>query len=342
MTVKKQTRKVSYTQKKDLSRKTGQKPNLSVKKQGQGSTRNAKQLSQKKPVKTKLKKQTRKISHVTKQTFLPTVKNGGHPHILRYYGLIGLMGLVILVQVFYSFFIDGRILGEEATITQAKLVSETNEERAKQGMNGLTVNGELESAAEAKARDMLEKDYWSHDAPDGTKPWYWIENAGYKYAEAGENLARGFNTAEGIVAAWLDSPSHRENMLKADYTEVGVAVVNGTMHGKRTTLVVAMYAKPSESVLGSLSATTQAGNVGESEGVWTRMKRGIQSLTPSLLFILAVLGIVTMLSVLAHIYRRKLPAGLKKEWHKHHVIYELAIIAVTAIGAVLSYGGGMI
>ena len=306
----------------------------------------AKTQARRKAAVGKVKTRAKKVGHVAKQTMLPTHANGGRPHLLRFYGLIAILILVIAVQMFYSWFIDGRVLGDKAEITQAKLVAETNLAREERGVRNLTVNSALVVAAEAKANDMFEKDYWDHEAPDGTKPWHWIEAAGYQYEEAGENLARGFNTAEGILAAWLDSPSHRGNVLGSEYTEVGFAVVNGTMFGKKTTLVVAMYGKPLTSataVLGDFNATTQEGVVETSgEGIWVRLKRGIQSVTPSLMFVLVVLGIVTMVSIMAHLYRRRLPIGLRKEWHKHHVVYELAIIVTTGAGAVLSYGGGMI
>ena len=311
-----------------------------------GRAEKSKVVVRKKVVGEKVHKKAKRVRYVAKQTVLPTQYNGGHPYLLRYYGLIAVLVLVVLVQVFYSCFIDGRVLGDRAEITQAKLTEETNSERVKLGLQVLNESDVLAAAATAKARDMLERGYWSHNAPDGTKPWYWMESVGYRYEEAGENLARGFNTAQGILAAWMGSPSHRENVLDAGYTEVGFAVMNGIMDGNSTTLVVAMYARPLDSaaaVLGDYNASTQEGVVEISgEGLLVKLRRGFQSLTPSLMFVLAFLGIVMMLSIFAHMYRKRLPIGLRKEWHKHHVLYELVMVVVMGLGAVFSYGGGMI
>jgi hypothetical protein len=191
---------------------------------------------------------------------------------------------------------------------------------------------------------MLSVDYWSHNAPDGTTPWQWIEGEGYAYTNAGENLARGFNTTEGIIDAWLESPSHRANVLNRDYTEVGFAAVNGTMSGQKTTLVVAMYARPIGAPnAGNVLAST---NVGETEtgqiGIFEKLRRGLQSLTPSLIVTLVLLGITTCVALLAHAYRRNLPKALRESWYRHHALYKIGIFAIIAVSAVLSYGGGVI
>lgn len=91
---------------------------------------------------------------------------------------------------------------------------------------------------------MIANNYWAHTAPDGTTPWDFISGSGYSYVVAGENLAKGFNTSQGVVTAWMGSSSHRANVLSTNFSEVGYATVDGTLQGTQTTLVVAMYAKP--------------------------------------------------------------------------------------------------
>jgi hypothetical protein len=71
--------------------------------------------------------------------------------------------------------------------------------------------------------------------------------AGYQYEYAGENLAKNFLFSDGVVTAWMNSPTHRDNILKREYTEVGYAIVNGTLNGEQTTLVVQMFGKPASS-----------------------------------------------------------------------------------------------
>ncbi len=126
------------------------------------------------------------------------------------------------------------------------LLSSTNSERNSNGKGNLGINGQLASAAQAKANDMAARDYWSHTTPDGKQPWYFIDQAGYSYRKAGENLAYGFATSSGAVTGWMNSPSHRENMLDGDYLDVGFGIANSANYQSsgEQTIVVAMYGTP--------------------------------------------------------------------------------------------------
>jgi hypothetical protein len=99
----------------------------------------------------------------------------------------------------------------------------------------------LSAAALAKANNMFEMQYWDHFGPNGETPWQFISAAGYTYYYAGENLAKGFTTSEGVHQAWMASPSHRENILSPNYKDIGVAILSGTLNGKNVTLVVQMF-----------------------------------------------------------------------------------------------------
>ncbi len=122
-------------------------------------------------------------------------------------------------------------------ISQGSIVQLTNRERTNAGLSTLQVNGLLNLSARNKANHMCEHDYWAHDAPDGTTWYSFIYATGYS-GQVGENLAKGFSTAEGVVQGWMGSPTHRANILKPTYTEIGVAVKNCTLQGSATTLVV--------------------------------------------------------------------------------------------------------
>jgi len=136
------------------------------------------------------------------------------------------------------------VLGVSTTnIPVNELLTITNQRRQEQGLQPLKLNNELSVAAAEKAKYMFANNYWAHIAPDGTTPWYFIKNAGYEYLYAGENLARGFTTAPDVVQAWMNSPSHRENMLSKNYDEIGFAVSSGNLTGSETTLVVEMFGK---------------------------------------------------------------------------------------------------
>jgi len=89
--------------------------------------------------------------------------------------------------------------------------------------------------------DMINKDYWAHAAPDGTQPWKFFIDFGYKYRYAGENLARDFSNASSAVDAWMASPTHKENMLSSKYKEIGIGVVEGDLAGVDTTIIVQFF-----------------------------------------------------------------------------------------------------
>ena len=91
---------------------------------------------------------------------------------------------------------------------------------------------------------MFGENYWAHNSPSGKTPWDFIIGAGYKYLYAGENLAKNFSDSDGVVQAWMESPSHRENLMRSQYDEIGFAIVNGRLEGEETTLVVQMFGKP--------------------------------------------------------------------------------------------------
>lgn len=132
----------------------------------------------------------------------------------------------------------------QSVIPESQLVDQANMYRAEAGLSPLHENDQLTAAAEAKAEDMLANRYWDHFRPsDGKAPWDFIDEAGYHYAVAGENLARGFQTAQGITQAWMASPAHAANMLSQKYHDVGFATVYGyDEQGSRVILTVEMLA----------------------------------------------------------------------------------------------------
>jgi len=183
--------------------------------------------------------------------FVPNKKNKFHPLALRSTGLIIFLAIFLAIPIIYNLTTTSqfRVLGYATNVTINDLYSLSNQERTNNGLAPLSLNTTLDNAALAKANDMMTDDYWAHIAPDGTTPWFFITNAGYSYSVAGENLAKGFNTSSGVVAGWMASQTHRDNVLNSSYQDVGYAVVNGTLSGSETTLVVAMYGLQSEPVV---------------------------------------------------------------------------------------------
>jgi hypothetical protein len=175
--------------------------------------------------------------------------NHYHPHLLRPVGLSIVVALLLgvnlaqnLIQA-HSF----QVLGYASSISPSEVISLSNNQRTANGLPGLNYNSQLASAAQAKAQDMFAKNYWAHYAPDGTSPWSFITASGYSYTTAGENLAKDFDTSAGVVNGWMGSSGHRANILNSAFVDTGVAVVNGTLQGSPTTLVVAFYAAPKAS-----------------------------------------------------------------------------------------------
>jgi len=163
-----------------------------------------------------------------------------HTNMLSTYLIIAVL-LVFVSKKIPSF---SNVLGVATDITIQKLFILTNEQRTKQGLPPLQENVQLDEAAKKKAADMFQKNYWSHFAPDGTSPWDFIKQSEYQYEYAGENLAKNFLYSNNVVDAWMNSTTHKENIIRKEYTQVGYAVVNGMLNGEETTLVVQMFGTP--------------------------------------------------------------------------------------------------
>ncbi len=192
-----------------------------------------------------------KIKKFIHHLFVPNENNNFrakalHHDFLTSY-LIFAFFLVFLFKNFSHHFKN--VLGFATDITAEKLYQLTNKERENYGLPPLAYNEKLSQAANRKAQDMFAKNYWAHYAPDGTTPWDFILSTGYKYEFAGENLAKNFLFSQGVVDAWMNSQTHRGNILRKEYSEVGFAVVNGILNGEETTLVVQMFGKPQVATL---------------------------------------------------------------------------------------------
>jgi len=155
--------------------------------------------------------------------------------------------IVIISSVFILFGCNQMAVAAE--ITAQKMIELTNKSRAESGLLPLIINEKLTAAAEAKADDMFEFQYFDHNSPNGVTPWYWIKSAGYDYLYAGENLAIDFVTAEGTHMALMRSITHRDNIMKPNYTEIGIAVKKGIFDGNESIIIVEEFGKPMEKII---------------------------------------------------------------------------------------------
>lgn len=121
----------------------------------------------------------------------------------------------------------------------------TNMERVKYGLRPLTLNKKLSASAVAKVDDMFALQYFEHDSPTGKTAADLVRTEGYSYQSVGENLALGdFGTDQKLVEAWMNSPSHRKNILNPKFSEIGIAVAKGNFKGDPQWLAVQHFGKP--------------------------------------------------------------------------------------------------
>lgn len=100
-----------------------------------------------------------------------------------------------------------------------------NAERARHGLSPLALSADLSEKARIKSRDMAVNNYFSHNSPTYGTPFEMMKALGVSYRSAGENIAMGYADPEAVVTAWMNSQSHRENILSAKYTTLGVGYV---------------------------------------------------------------------------------------------------------------------
>lgn len=157
-----------------------------------------------------------------------------------------LIAALILFVVSFGFFpgFRGYFFDSLSAIYASVLLNLANEERVISNLSELKINPFLEKAAQMKADDMAAKGYFAHNTPEGLTPWYWMDEAGYKYAYAGENLAVNFRDSEEVHTAWKNSRGHFLNIINPKYTEVGIATSTGIYKGREAVFVVQMFGAP--------------------------------------------------------------------------------------------------
>jgi uncharacterized protein YkwD len=132
-------------------------------------------------------------------------------------------------------------------LLKSKIIAETNVQRQQNGnLPALNENVKLDEAAGAKANDMFLNQYFEHVSLSGVDPGKLLQNHGYDYLVAGENLILGnFSSEKELVEAWMGSPEHKANILNNRYTEIGVAIVKGTYKGQTVWISVQEFGLPS-------------------------------------------------------------------------------------------------
>ena len=194
--------------------------------------------------------QAKFMKELLKDLFVPCKENGFKPRVLEtqfFFILLGLLvGLKILTLVSFWDNFGATIFNQ---VSQADLYVLTNEARASNGVGKLEVSSRLEAVAQLKLADMFQDNYFAHTSPSGVDPWVWFGKANYDYKLAGENLAMSFMSSDEVLKAWLNSESHRKNLLLSDFQEIGIAVGSGMINDQQTVAVVQVFGTPRTTAL---------------------------------------------------------------------------------------------
>lgn len=258
-----------------------------------------------------------------------------------------LPAILILVLSLAIFFSTSRsteqVLSDATEISASSLLEKTNEVRSENGSAGLKFNELLGEAAQSKADDMAKRDYWSHNTPDGKQPWQFINNKGYRYSVASENLAYGFNSSSEAIKAWMQSDTHREAMLDKSVDDVGFGISTSLDYQNKgaQTIIVAMYAHP-QTGFGGTSGNNKA--LSEHDGAKVTFAQSISGFSGGMAsFIVGGLAgglIVFIFAKNLVLIRRKYRQG--KKFILHHPAYDLTAFSVVILLVVLSRTSGFI
>ena len=174
-----------------------------------------------------------------KNLFAPTSKNNYRAYLMKTPVLL----VFVLIISFFNFLVkvDTQAQGLDNAITVESLLKGHNIERNKIGAGDLRIDSKLSSSAQAKAELMFESNCWSHYCPEGRSPWTFFDEAQYDYVVAGENLAEGYYDIEDVMSAWMNSQTHRDNILNKDYEEVGFGIISGTYQGVQGNLLIVAH-----------------------------------------------------------------------------------------------------
>ncbi len=272
-----------------------------------------------------------------KLAIIPHVDNDYRPHLVRRYGLVAILFFSIVLQYGAAYAQSTAMQNNGTDISSFNLLKKSNLVRANKDLAELTENEKLSQAAQLKLDDMFENQYWDHNSPTGVAPWKWLNDVGYEYYAAGENLARDFSSTDAVISAWLDSTEHRKNVLSEVYTEAGFAVGEGVLDGQNTLLIVALYGATGDDQ-NVITQIASDGNV----SFLSKFQQAIQSFEPFSTIGFAIILIGILASILAHFNRHKLPKKLRHSVYRHHGLVKASGLMAYGAFMIMSLGVGQI
>ena len=217
----------------------------------------------------------------------------------------GYIGILIAVYLLNQSFIKALtiakpgVLGYSSEITAQKVLDQTNLLRQKSGLPILKYNQVLSDSATAKAKNMFAENYWAHNSPSGKTPWDFFRQVNYQYSIAGENLAKDFYNTDSMMKAWMNSPTHKANIVSPKYQEIGIGVVNGVLRGVKTTLVVQHFGTPQNGQNFARTPTTKQAQTGNRVLALTDVSEPSPGFMISPLQISQLVGLVMFIFIIA-------------------------------------------
>jgi len=133
-------------------------------------------------------------------------------------------------------------------ISNSDIITLTNNERQKVGVNILKENSLLDKIARERLEDMFNQGYFEHVSPQGISVSDIAKTDGYSYVLIGENIALGnFSSSKELVVAWMESTGHKENILNPSFSEIGVYAKAGSYNGAEMVIGVQVFGKSTAS-----------------------------------------------------------------------------------------------
>lgn len=236
------------------------------------------------------------------------------------------------------------VLGSQSNVSALSLLDATNQDRATDKLTMLQLNMQLQAAAQAKANDMVRRNYWSHVTPTGQQPWDFITAVHYQYQTAGENLAYGFTSSSGVLNAWMNSPEHRANLLNTTYRQVGFGIAespNFVGQGAET-VVVSLYALPTS---GTAAADTTTTPITAPTTMNTQAVSRLQTVAAPAAtgFIIGIVGTLAVLIVLIRhsiAWRKLLNRG--ELFVLRHPLFDISLVLLGVVAVVVNHTAGFI
>lgn len=236
------------------------------------------------------------------------------------------------------------VLGYATNVSAQVLLADTNGERTSHHQAALQLSKQLTAAAQAKANDMAQRNYWSHVTPDGKQPWSFITAANYQYEAAGENLAYGFGSSDQIITAWMHSAEHRANILNPDYQDVGFATANVSNYQGTgpETVIVALYGEPVGMINQATNSTDSTPVVLGSQTQAVSRLSLLSTANWTAMAIAALCGAALMLFFVRHgfAWHRVLMRG--EQFALAHPFFDVFLISAAVLGFLLSHAAGII